>query len=201
MDKDYAVSVKIQNGRLLRKMKDAGYTSVNQLAKAMGVQPAPIGQILNFKISALRKDDSFRKLVLKLSEHLKCLPEDIIPVKHWTTTLKTNTAVIEMSEPDVASLFYEKTFQEPDVFKVEDKTKMEETISQVLNTLTPREERVIRMKYGFDHEATSIRDIAESLDITYTRVQQIEDRALRRLRFSNRQKNLKPFLFDKDDHY
>ena len=71
---------------------------------------------------------------------------------------------------------------------------LKEQLASVLNTLTPREEMVIRLRYGLDdaHPRT-LEDVGKEFGVTRERIRQIEAKALRKLRHPNRAKRLKDF--------
>lgn len=71
---------------------------------------------------------------------------------------------------------------------------LKEQLASVLNTLTPREEMVIRLRYGLDdaHPRT-LEDVGKEFGVTRERIRQIEAKALRKLRHPNRSKKLKDF--------
>ncbi len=71
---------------------------------------------------------------------------------------------------------------------------LKEQLAAVLNTLTPREEMVIRLRYGLDdlHPRT-LEDVGKEFGVTRERIRQIEAKALRKLRHPNRSKRLKDF--------
>ena len=69
---------------------------------------------------------------------------------------------------------------------------LSETTREVLDSLTPREEKVLRMRFGiYEH---TYEEIGRSFDVTRERIRQIEAKALSRLRNSSRAKKLKIFV-------
>ncbi|MBO5924651.1 MAG: RNA polymerase sigma factor RpoD, partial [Clostridia bacterium] len=71
---------------------------------------------------------------------------------------------------------------------------LREQISQVLNTLTPREEKVLRLRYGIDDgRIRTLEEVGEVFGVTRERIRQIEAKALRKLRHPNRTKKLREF--------
>ena len=65
----------------------------------------------------------------------------------------------------------------------------------VLNTLTPREEKVLRMRYGLDdNRPKTLEEVGKLFNVTRERIRQIEAKALRKLRHPNRTKKLKDFM-------
>jgi RNA polymerase sigma factor (sigma-70 family) len=66
--------------------------------------------------------------------------------------------------------------------------------THVLRTLGPREERVIKMRFGLeDGSERTLEEIGQSLQVTRERIRQIEARALRKLRLSSRARKLRGF--------
>jgi len=70
-----------------------------------------------------------------------------------------------------------------------------EQVRQVLATLTPREEKVLRMRFGigekYDH---TLEEVGRDFKVTRERIRQIEAKALRKLRHPSRSKKLKSFV-------
>ena len=77
---------------------------------------------------------------------------------------------------------------------VAESNMLKEQLIQVLNTLTPREEKVLRLRYGLDdsHPRT-LEEVGKEFNVTRERIRQIEAKALRKLRHPNRLKKLKDF--------
>ncbi|MBP6716185.1 MAG: RNA polymerase sigma factor RpoD [Acidobacteria bacterium] len=72
---------------------------------------------------------------------------------------------------------------------------LKEQTDQVLRTLTPREERVIRMRFGVGEGSEhTLEEVGQSFAVTRERIRQIEAKALRKLRHPSRSRRLKPFL-------
>jgi len=65
----------------------------------------------------------------------------------------------------------------------------------VLNTLTPREERVIKMRFGLeDGTEHTLEEVGQNFAVTRERIRQIEAKALRKLRHPSRSRRLRAFL-------
>ena len=74
-------------------------------------------------------------------------------------------------------------------------TLLKEQLSEVLDTLTPREEKVLRLRFGLgDGRARTLEEVGKEFDVTRERIRQIEAKALRKLRHPSRSKKLKDFL-------
>ena len=72
---------------------------------------------------------------------------------------------------------------------------LKEQLLGVLDTLTPREEKVIRLRYGIDDgKPRTLEEVGREFNVTRERIRQIEAKALRKLRHPSRSKKLKDFL-------
>lgn len=74
-------------------------------------------------------------------------------------------------------------------------TLLREQLEEVLSTLTPREEQVLRMRFGLvDGKPHTLEEVGKQFDVTRERIRQIESKALRKLRHPSRSKKLRDFL-------
>ncbi|HOF99545.1 MAG: RNA polymerase sigma factor SigA [Firmicutes bacterium ADurb.Bin248] len=74
-------------------------------------------------------------------------------------------------------------------------TLLKEQLMEVLDTLTPREEKVLRLRFGLDDgKARTLEEVGREFNVTRERIRQIEAKALRKLRHPSRSKKLKDFL-------
>lgn len=75
------------------------------------------------------------------------------------------------------------------------RTLLKEQLSEILGTLTPREEKVLRLRFGLeDGRPRTLEEVGKEFDVTRERIRQIEAKALRKLRHPSRSKKLKDFL-------
>ena len=74
-------------------------------------------------------------------------------------------------------------------------TLLKEQLVDVLNTLTAREEKVLRLRFGLDDgRARTLEEVGKEFNVTRERIRQIEAKALRKLRHPSRSKKLKDYL-------
>lgn len=74
-------------------------------------------------------------------------------------------------------------------------TLLKEQLSDVLSTLTSREEKVLRLRFGLeDGRSRTLEEVGKEFNVTRERIRQIEAKALRKLRHPSRSKKLKDFL-------
>ena len=72
---------------------------------------------------------------------------------------------------------------------------LSEQTRKVLSTLTPREEKVLKMRFGIDEKADhTLEEVGQNFDVTRERIRQIEAKALRKLRHPSRSKKLRAFM-------
>ena len=72
---------------------------------------------------------------------------------------------------------------------------LKEMTENVLQTLTPREEKVIKMRFGLDNGSDhTLEEVGQNFAVTRERIRQIEAKALRKLRHPSRSRKLKPFM-------
>ncbi|MCY3757268.1 MAG: RNA polymerase sigma factor RpoD, partial [Acidobacteria bacterium] len=72
---------------------------------------------------------------------------------------------------------------------------LKEMTENVLQTLTPREEKVIKMRFGLDNGSDhTLEEVGQNFAVTRERIRQIEAKALRKLRHPSRSRKLRPFM-------
>jgi RNA polymerase primary sigma factor len=72
---------------------------------------------------------------------------------------------------------------------------LREKVDQVLNTLSPREARILRMRFGLDHDRPyTLEEVGQKFGLTRERIRQIEGKALRRLRHPCRARQLREYF-------
>lgn len=129
--------------------------------------------------------------------------------EHTEQTVKKVSEIMELSK-EVASLDYtigddgDSSFMLGDF--VEDKETvspqasivhedLKEQLSELLTTLTEREEQIIRLRYGLNgEESKTLKEVGDIFKITRERVRQIESKALEKLQNPSRNKKIKAFL-------
>ena len=83
----------------------------------------------------------------------------------------------------------------PSPMEVTYKSMLRDKIDEVLNTLSPREARIIRMRFGLESGRTyTLEEVGDKFGLTRERIRQIEGKALRQLRHPHKAKELKDYL-------
>ena len=79
--------------------------------------------------------------------------------------------------------------------EVASQTLLREQLKEVLRTLTPREAKVLELRFGLvDGRSRTLEEVGKEFDVTRERIRQIEAKALRKLRHPSRSKKLRDFL-------
>lgn len=107
--------------------------------------------------------------------------------------ISLEATITDDSESTVGEFIVNERAESPAGQLVE--TALRDQIDDVLSTLTPREEKVIRMRYGIGEQAAySLEEIGSQFSLTRERIRQIEIKALKKLRLNRRRQALESFL-------
>lgn len=182
--KDYRIDVKVRNNWLLKKIEAAGFDSVNQFCKVNKFNASRVGKFANLTLPPINSSGKWDSLVVRMATVLRCMPEDLFPPQHLKTALKKNKASFEAGIEEVAGFL---TGSQEDAKPALERVLSDEaieTISESLKLLTPREERVIRLRYGLtpDGEEKTLADVGKLFGVFKERIRQIEAKAFRKMR-------------------
>lgn len=193
---DYAVEIKIKNGRVLRLMALAGFHSVAELATASNVSVTKIYEVINLKLSPLSSiTGDWRPAVLKMADALNCMPDDMFSARQRTSFLASNKRSIEMSEAEVDLLMDSREqalLPDDAVFATEQRNAM---VAIMDDALTPRQALVLKARFGFDQDGErTLDELAATLRVGRERVRQIENVAMRRLNHARNKDRFRDLL-------
>ena len=74
-------------------------------------------------------------------------------------------------------------------------TMLREQLEEVMNTLTPREAKVLKLRFGLeDGKSRTLEEVGKEFNVTRERIRQIEAKALRKLRHPSRSKKLRDYM-------
>ena len=182
-EKDYRVVLRVKNNKLLTAMERAGIKTMVDLSKLSGVPLSAIYAILALKAAGRTKVGEWRSALIKLSEYLKVLPEDLMPEAHEYSAMAKNKSEMFLSFADVEGLLESHAVPlsiEDDVYQKE----LPKIVAEELTKLDPRSAQILRMLYGLGGEDPQTRiEVGKAFGITGNRVAQIERRSMRMLAF------------------
>ena len=103
------------------------------------------------------------------------------------------TPIGEEEDSHLGDFLEDETASEPS--EAASFTLLKEQLVDVMSTLTPREEKVLRLRFGIEDGRTrTLEEVGKEFNVTRERIRQIEAKALRKLRHPSRSKKLKDFL-------
>ena len=193
--KDVRVEVKVKNNLILLMMEKQSITSVTELCRLMGkpFMQGRIGELVNMKVPARRKTGEWSEYAILLADFFRCIPEDIFSEPQQWDKLKTNRTHAEIGYAEIAQLTMRAPVTPELAYQADDLRRL---ITEALLKLTPREERIIRMRFGFNCEQMILEEIGDKLGVTRERIREIEAKALRKLKHPSKFRVLRSSLDD-----
>lgn len=172
--KDYYATLRLQQGRLKAAMQEAGIETAAELSRQSGATQGEIGDLLNFRKSPRTKSGDWRAATRAICKALGATPSDVFP-EHLDHEIPTNQIA---SYVEHAQLTGNTTLQIGPGDRLE-QAELEQTLDEVLGTLTPRERHVLKARFWENRE---LQDIAEEHGVTKSAIYLEEKKALRKLR-------------------
>ncbi len=169
--------------------------SQTQLARELGIALTTLNRWV-----LLKEAPKNEAILHKLEELLGELREDIFPEffqsNEWKEAQKHASGEHSViREIPVQVLLRSGRLALPSPEVEYDEKELRELMKEVLNTLSPKEKRVLKLRMGLgDEEEHTRREVAVLFGISQTRIEQIEAQALRKLRHQGRSEQLRPFL-------
>ncbi|MBA2525671.1 MAG: hypothetical protein H0V18_07810 [Pyrinomonadaceae bacterium] len=207
-----AYQIKVKNGALWQAAQSVG--GISALSDHLGIPYPALISLIN-----LRRPASFRSpqrtrydwkdIEEKLCQLTGLTLDDIFPKKLSTSEFlaspHTHTVITELPVERLSSVHNRlalPSYQEQ-VERESEHQHLSNLTNAALDTLTPREEKVLKMRFGLPHKCDGVDcddehtlgSIGEQVgDVTRERIRQIQAKALRKMRHPSRSRSLKPFL-------
>ena len=188
---EYRVRVIVRNNLILTAIENAGHKSVSSFCKGSGLSPSALTDLIAMKSPPIMVSGEFSKPAKELMEALCALPTELWTSEQLTMKLRKNTSEMSVNlsgmqsvlgiHADEAMLLLTPSPEE--VLNAKDVAVL---IEQALDTITPREARVLRMRFGIGCDEYTQAEIGRRLDLTNTRIAQIELKAMRKLKHFDR---------------
>ncbi|BAK98990.1 RNA polymerase sigma factor SigA [Oscillibacter valericigenes Sjm18-20] len=158
-----------------------------QLLQELGHDPSPleIAIEMNGGTAAWEKvrEDEKKRAIERIREILKIAQEPV----------SLETPIGEEEDSHLGDFIPDEGASEPS--EAASYKLLREQLMDVLSTLTPREEQVLKLRFGIeDGRARTLEEVGKEFNVTRERIRQIEAKALRKLRHPSRSKKLKDFL-------
>jgi RNA polymerase sigma factor (sigma-70 family) len=198
--KELELTFTLRNNRLKERRAALGMTR-RALAQAVGVEPAVYGALEALKRSPYCKSGAWTVAATRLATYFRTVEEELFPA--GVLHVKKHEVVRTIDEADIGNLLTDHQQQMrllPDAQLEE--VEMKEDVHKALETLSNREEKILRMRFGIgekdgDH---TLEEVAKDFEVSRDRIRQIEARALRKLHHPSRSKQLRQYVQpSKDD--
>tara|TARA_R100000541_G_C1865908_1_gene80030 strand:+ start:74 stop:718 length:645 start_codon:yes stop_codon:yes gene_type:complete len=177
--KDYRIKITIRNDRLLNAIENKNIPSVRQFCKLYQLDYNRVVQIVSGKVKPLNDLGRPIRLVEQIIDILDISLEDAFTERQLKGFSKTNYE-ISVAEKELKQLVNPVKNQEQKVIEKDVRLKILEAFSKRLG---PREEKLIRLRYGFGGEKEHTQhEIAQIFKISHARVGQILAKAERKLK-------------------
>jgi len=193
MDFQIALKIRAKNGILQKFIDEKGWTQ-SDFARALNIgNPNGIAVVSGW---FNMKTTPAHKYIRKIEKLTGFLIEEIFPqiLKKIDFKKRVSCPVViykNVKEDILPFTEMQKISYTPDF----DKFELIENITSTLGTLSPREEKIIRMRFGINEDKEScLEDVGKHFGISRMRVQQIEAKALRKLRHESNRDKLKDFF-------
>jgi RNA polymerase primary sigma factor len=141
----------------------------------------------------LERELNHRPTPEEIAEEMNISPERVrwmLDISRYSTSLQRKVG--EDQETELGALIEDK--ESPSPWEHTTEALMRERIDQVLNTLSPREARILRLRFGLhDGHTYTLEEIGDKFGLTRERIRQLEGKALRRLRHPRRSRRLRDY--------
>ncbi len=176
--KDYRLTVKVRNNRILKAIEAVGGTPGGKWCAANGLGYISVNDLINMTSSPHKGDGTLTLNASLLCDVLGKLPEDLWSNEQLYPLVK-NFSEMEMDYGQVCALLpsSEQSYL-PDFSEMEE-AETTKLVDEALGCLTSREAKVLRLRF---YEDMTLAAIGEQLGVQQERVRQIEAKALRKLR-------------------
>ena len=167
---DYAVKITVKNGRILSRMRACGIESLAELARRADIQYTTLAAIVGLKKRPVGRRGNWLAGVENVAGVLKCDVEDLFSDAQREMALERNSAEVYLDEPEVMAL----TTGDPErayFIKAE--------AERLLATLPNERDRSVVVRHM---NGETYGEIARDMGVCSTRIQQIEQRAIRLMR-------------------
>ena len=159
-----------------------------------GVAPVPVDQGGYFDHTPAAVGHDFRRQAITLLEAMGISVEkvrEIIKIAQEPVSLET--PIGEEEDSHLGDFIQDDDAPPP--AEAASFTLMKEQLMGVLDTLTPREKKVLSLRFGLeDGRQRTLEEVGQEFNVTRERIRQIEAKALRKLRHPSRSKKLKDYL-------
>jgi RNA polymerase sigma factor (sigma-70 family) len=176
--------------------------NVATVSREIGVEQTGLGELLNLKRQPYRtskgkaRPGKFTLTAERIAAYFKMLPEDLFPASLYALGLPDGFDRTFDSKQVFLSLPTSAKSYLPSPEDIIARSEVQTTVDEVLRTLTPREATVLKLRFGIEGKEHTVFEVADRFKTAPSRITQISERALRKLRHSNRSRLLRPLTLE-----
>lgn len=195
-DKEYRVELRVKNNLLYKKIYD-NYGTIQNFSDTVGISIPVIRDFLNFKRDLYnRKDGELKNSVKKLMDIFKCPLNELFPENY--KVVETNKYIKEVSQQEIEFISMQSSEMNMLTYSLDSELEqidLRNKIEKLINTLSPREAEIIRLRYFNNYTLT---EIAKEEGVCKQRIRQIIETAIRKMSHPSRIKPLKEYAEGRD---
>ena len=193
---EYRVKVTVRNNLLMTAIENAGYKTQSDFAKAIGATPQEVNALVAMRQAPINVDGEFSLLATTVMEFLGACPTDLWSTEQLNMKLKKNSADMKMGLGELKLVLdaVNTPQLEVDLDKPIYDEQSKELIADMLDSLTPREAKILKLRFGIDCEEHTLTEVGKLYGITASAIRLIEAKALRKMRHPSRSDILKTLL-------
>ena len=193
---EYRVKVTVRNNLLMTAIENAGYKSQTDFAKAIGATPQEVNALVAMRQPPINVDGVFSPLATTMMEFLGACPTDLWSTEQLNMKLKKNSADMKMGLGELKLVLdaVNTPQLEVDMDKSIYDEQSKEIMADMLDSLTPREAKILKLRFGIGCEEHTLTEVGKLYGITASAIRLIEAKALRKMRHPSRSDILKTLL-------
>lgn len=181
---EYRIKISVRNNLILNAIEKEGYTSIQRFCRDKNISASGVTALIALKTPPIMRCGSFSSIASQLMAELCMLPTELWTAEQLTMALKHNTSFRNVGKEELQ-------LSSDEALKLVFDREKEEKVAEVLETMTPRNKKVLEMRYGIGGgEPLTLEEIATAFSVTKERIRQIESKAIRLLKESERIKEL-----------
>jgi len=195
---EYNVKVTVRNNLILKAIKDFGYTNLNNFAKATGIGVTGLYSLVNLMEPPIGVKGEFIKTAKDLMEVLGACPSELWTDEQLTLRLDSNRTERVMSK-EALQVTLQSNARSLIGLDYPGQEMVEEDMARVmkdkLDSLTPRQRKVLQLRFGLDGCAEhTLEEVGSMFKLSGAAIRMIEAKALRHMRHPTRSDDLKQFV-------
>lgn len=197
---EFNLKVTVRNNLVLTAINNSGYTNLAKFAKDNALSLGLLYDTINLKRPPMLQTGEFSPFAMELMEVLGACPTDLWTAEQLTMKLKKNISYRELGKDELQRCLQSSARSLIGLDYAEQEAEENEAVeimANMVDSLTPREARVLRLRFGLSGEDEhTLEEVAKEFDVTRERIRGIEAKALSKMRHPSRTDIYKSLIED-----